>query len=251
MEDEKIVIGRNPVLEYLRSGAAGEGDELYVSASAHGKILDVIRDEAARRRVRVIACGKSELGRFEATSAHQGVALRLARRLRDGAPEDLLVRVASKKGVIVALDQLTDPHNIGSIIRTVEVLGGDAVVMAKAHSPGVTPTVVKSSAGATAHLDVRTVPNLARFLDEAKRAGFTIIGTSGEGSSEMSMLAESLPAVVIIGNEGEGMRSLTAKMCDFSVRIPVRGRVSSLNASVAAGIILYELLRYDGGGRRK
>ena len=143
----------------------------------------------------------------------------------------------------MALDRISDPHNVGSIIRSAEALGASGVALSRAHSAEVTPVVVKASAGATAHLPVLTVSNVAQFLERAKARGFWIIGASGEGESSPEDVAEVRPAVLVIGSEGEGMRRLTEHKCDYMVRIPLRGTIASLNASVAAGIILYELLK--------
>ncbi len=248
MEKEEIVFGRNPVLEYLKSLDAAEHAELFIAGNAHGKIIELIREEAARLGIRVRPLEKGSIARFNASSSiHQGVVLKLPqkRKLAGGDEADMLERVAERNGVIVALDQLTDPHNIGSIIRTTEVLGGGAVVMPKAHAPGITPSIIKASAGATAYLEILIVSNLAQFLDRAKHAGFWIVGCWQEGTVELDELADCRPAVVVVGSEGSGMRSLTLKKCDHLVRIPTRGRVSSLNASVAAGIVLYEILKEE------
>jgi len=117
--------------------------------------------------------------------------------------------------------------------------------MPRAHAAGITPAVVKASAGATAHIEILTVSNVVMFIEAAKEAGFWIVGTSDRGTEPPSRLRGYRPAVVVIGSEGEGMRHLTGESCDLVVRIPLRGSVSSLNASVAAGIVLHELLRED------
>ncbi|MCU0822459.1 MAG: 23S rRNA (guanosine(2251)-2'-O)-methyltransferase RlmB, partial [Spirochaetes bacterium] len=139
----------------------------------------------------------------------------------------------------VLLDQLSDPYNIGSIIRSAEALGADAAVMPRSNSPDINETIKKTSAGATAHLKIMSISNVAGFIDSAKEAGFWIIGSDEEGSEELDRMKELKPAVIIIGNEGTGMRRLTREKCDFVFRIPLKGKISSLNASVAAGIMLY------------
>ena len=243
MENKKIVFGRNPVHEYLREASSGAGMELHVAAGAHGKIIDDIRDLARARGIRVIDEGKDFFNSLGPSAGHQGVVLYLrGGASREMSEDEVLEEAASSGGVIVLLDQITDPHNAGSIIRTAEALGAIAVVIPGARSAGITPTVVKSSAGATAYIPVITVSNAAAFLDRAKKAGMWVIGTSDHGTAKMSKLREMKPAVVVIGSEGSGMRRLTEEKCDMTVRIPLRGRVSSLNASVAAGIVLYEVL---------
>lgn len=241
--ETKEIIGRNPVLEYLRALEERHGGELFISKSAHGKIIDVIVREAKQRGVRISYCDKDVLAKVDSSSRHQGVMLRLAARTRPPREEDFLDEVAAATGVIVALDRISDPHNVGSIIRSAEALGASGVALSRAHSAEVTPVVVKASAGATAHLPVLTVSNVAQFLERAKARGFWIIGASGEGESSPGDVADVRPSVLVIGSEGEGMRRLTEHKCDYMVRIPLRGNIASLNASVAAGIILYELLK--------
>ena len=243
MEDKEIIFGRNPVLEYLKSAPQGSRMELHLSRGAHGKIMDVIRDEARRKGVRIIDEDRQYFESMGGSSTHQGVVLRvLERKVESVSLEDLLSRTVAEKSVIVLLDQITDPHNAGSIIRSAEALGALGVVIPGAHSAGITPVVVKSSAGATAHIPVITVPNAAAFMDRAKDAGLWIIGTSDHATTSLSRIKEMKPAVVVIGSEGTGMRRLTEEKCDMTVRIPLKGKVSSLNASVAAGIVLYKIL---------
>ena len=246
MENKKIIYGRNSVLEYLRQIKPGEAI-LHVSTSAHGKIIDTIVNSAKGKRVRIDYCGKEILTGFEPTSKHQGVVLELTGtgESKDEKPDlhEFLASICGQKGVLVLLDQLTDPHNTGSIIRTTEALGGRGVILTKDRSAGITPIAEKTASGATAYLPIYTVPNASAFLDSAKEAGFWIIGTSGEGSFELGRLREYRPCIIIIGSEGTGMRSLTETKCDFVAAIPLRGNISSLNASVAAGIVLYEALK--------
>ncbi len=245
--ETKAIIGRNPVLEYLRALEERHGGELFVSKSAHGKIIDIIVREAKQRGVKITYCDRDLLSKVDSSSRHQGVMLRLAASIRLPREEDFLDGAAAASGVIVALDRLSDPHNVGSIIRSAEALGASGAVLAKAHSAEITPVVVKASAGATAHLPILTVSNVAQFLERARARGFWIIGASGDGESSPEDVAGVRPAVLVIGSEGEGMRRLTEHKCDYMVRIPLRGNIESLNASVAAGIILYELLKHSGG----
>jgi 23S rRNA (guanosine2251-2'-O)-methyltransferase len=248
VENKEIIYGRNSVLEYLRQIKTGDAF-LHVSNSAHGKIIDTIVSTAKGKRVKIDFCEKEVLFKFEPSSKHQGVVLELARsneNIREvPALEDFLASVSEQKGVLVLLDQMADPHNVGSIIRTAEALGGRGVILTKDRSTAVTPAATKASAGATAYLPVYTVPNASSFLAIAKDAGFWIIGTSGEGSFELSRLKEYKPAVIIIGSEGTGMRSLTETKCDFVAAIPLQGNIASLNAAVAAGIVLFEALKKD------
>ncbi len=246
----KIIFGRNPVLEYIKNIRTNSGRIiLYVSDTGHGKIIDDITAAAKEKKILIEFCSKEKLWEFEPSSRHQGVVLDIGQLDETYSISDnknisaLLKEISWKNGVLVMLDQLTDPQNVGSIIRSAEALGADGIILTKHHSAGITPAVVKSSAGATAHLPVHTVTNAANFIDNAKEAGFHIIGASEKGDEGIDKLREQKPAVIIIGNEGSGMRRLTFEKCDHIVRIPLKGKISSLNASVAAGIIIYEILK--------
>jgi len=246
VEDKELIFGRNPVLEYLRASKSAPNAELYVATTAHGRIIDEIVTAAKEKKITVSARDRDFFARLGPSSRHQGVALRLqapAPAADSAGMEGLFARSADRKGVLVLLDQITDPHNTGSIIRTAEALGCDGVIIPRAHSSGITPAVIKASAGATAHIEIRQISNVASFLDDAKKHGFWIIGTADAASHELTKIGMVRPAVVIIGSEDSGMRRLTAEKCDYIVRIPLAGRISSLNASVAAGIILYQIMQ--------
>ncbi len=245
MEDKGLIFGRNPVLEYLKNAPDASPMELYISESAHGKIIDAIFDAASVKKIRAERRDREFFSRLGPSSRHQGVALRLPPDARDHGigPGSLIERVSRDRGILVLLDHITDPHNAGSIIRTSEALGCGGVIIPRSQAAGITPSMVKASAGATAHIDIIEVSNIASFIDEAKEAGFWIIGTDDGGSTSVHELERLRPCVVVIGSEGDGMRRLTAEKCDYIVRIPLAGKVSSLNASVAAGIVLYEITR--------
>lgn len=243
MEKWEIIPGRNPVFEYISQTVPPVDGKLLMSKTAHGKIIEKIKLEAKRKGIPIDYCEKGFLSRYDAATVNQGVVLLLPKKNVEAGNNDFLEYIQSREGVIVLLDQITDPHNVGSIIRSTEALGGDCVVLTKSYSPGISPIVVKSSAGATTHLRILTVSNVANFIDRAKKIGFWIIGTSQSGDSKPSNLRNLKPLVLIIGSEGKGLRKLTEKKCDHIVKIPIKGKISSLNASVAAGIVLYEILR--------
>ena len=242
MEKKEIVTGRNPVVEYLKSVPDTEGMSVHISEGSHGRIIDEILSLCKKRNVRVVAEGKSFFNRFS-SAAHQGVVLMMPRAKEAPATDDVLSRAVRDKGVVVLLDQVTDPHNLGSIIRSAEALGCMAVIIPKNNSAAVNETVIKTAAGATAHIEIIQVTNVAQFLEELKGMGFWVIGTSDHGTVKISEVKNILPACIIIGGEGKGMRRLTEEKCDYTVSIPLKGKVSSLNASVAAGIVMYEVLK--------
>jgi 23S rRNA (guanosine2251-2'-O)-methyltransferase len=186
---------------------------------------------------------KDFFNRLGSSSKHQGVALEFFPKETSLNQDDFLSQVVKNNGVVILLDQLTDPHNVGSIIRTSEALGVDGLILSKNNSVSINSTVVKSSAGATAYLKIITISNVASFIEKAKRIGFWIIGATDHGDSELEKIRNIRPVLLIIGSEGQGMRRLTEEKIDYAVRIPLKGQISSLNASVAAGIIIYEILK--------
>ncbi len=249
MEDPGIVYGRNTVLEHLKAAREGEGYLLHVSRKAHGKILQSIRDAARSRSIPVRHEDPEYFSRFR-DARHQGVALEVPpgnTGSGDGpaspSEEEWLRDIADGEGLIVLLDQVTDPHNAGSIIRTAEALGANGVVMTRERSAANSASLAKSSAGATAWQPPRTTANLARFIDRAKDIGYQVIGAASEGGEIPHDLPGMRPALLVIGSEGSGLRRLTREKCDLLVRISLKGRVESLNASVAAGILIHEFLR--------
>jgi 23S rRNA (guanosine2251-2'-O)-methyltransferase len=243
MEKKEIITGRNPVFEYLKSEQGNIRGDLHVSSSAHGKIINDIINLAKNRNIRVLQENKDFFKKFSSSSSHQGVALSVSIKSGKKDPALILKDIRDKKGVILLLDQITDPHNLGSIIRSAEALGCGAVALPKNNSAEITETVIKASAGATAYMETITITNAAQFLEDIKKDGFWIVGTSDHGTVKIGELSDIRPACLIIGSEGKGMRRLTEEKCDYIVSIPLKGKVSSLNASVAAGIALYEILK--------
>lgn len=247
MEKKEIIPGRRSVLEYLAALNSPEGVELYIVKSSHGKIIEKIIQDARKIGIDPRFCERELLAEHLPSTKHQGVMLILKKvRKSPESDKEFLKQVKDKNGILVLLDQITDSHNAGSIIRSIEALGGDGVVIPKSHSSEINATVVKSSAGATAHLKIISIPNVSNFLDAAKEIGFWIIGTSEDGDTPLTKLSELKPSVIIIGSEGKGLRRLTKERCDCMVSIPMRGKISSLNASVAAGVIMYEVFRGTG-----
>lgn len=243
MEKKEVITGRNPVIEYLNSTEDGSGMELHLSSTAHGKIITEIQHLCRRKKVKVVTEDKSFFNEVSPASTHQGVALHIPLKKREANPYELLKKIAGEKGTVILLDQITDPHNLGSIIRSAEALGCGAVILPKNNSAEVNETVIKTSAGATAHIEIITIVNVSQMLDEMKELGFWIVGTSDHGTLPLTSLGDIHPACIIIGSEGKGMRRLTEEKCDYIVTIPLKGKVSSLNASVAAGIVMYEIMK--------
>ena len=241
MEKENLIFGRNPVFEYITELQGSTGCTLYIAENSHGKIIEKIISEAKKRSIPIKKENKSFFTSLGSSSVHQGIALRISLKSSTADDFDAIETTAANKGIIVILDHLTDPHNVGSIIRTAEALGCGAVIIPKNHSVGITPIVVKSSAGATAHIPIVSITNIASFIDDLKKKGYWIIGSSDNATTSIADISDLRPIALVIGNEGDGMKRLTQEKCDHILKIPLKGKVSSLNASVAAGILLYAL----------
>lgn len=230
-------------MEYLRALKQRDGARLFVAKSAHGKIIHIILSEARRAGIEPELVEKIFFEKLAPSSVHQGVLLKLPHDVEVASDDSLINAASQSRGVLIFLDRLTDPHNVGSIIRTAEALGAAGVVLAGAHASPVTPAAVKASAGATAHIPLVEISNAGSFIEKAKARGIWIIGSSSDAERGLEDLTGFRPALLVIGNEGEGVRRSILDKCDRVVRIPLKGKVASLNASVAAGILLYSLLR--------
>ncbi|MGN0621439.1 MAG: 23S rRNA (guanosine(2251)-2'-O)-methyltransferase RlmB [Porcipelethomonas sp.] len=236
---ENIICGRNPVLEALRSGAAV--DTVYVNGQ--GGILGKIRSMARESGAVIKEVNNQKLDQLSGGRAHQGVAA-VAACGEYVSLEDILA-VSEKKGTnpfIIICDEIEDPHNLGAIIRTAEAAGADGIIIPKRRSASLNATVFKTSAGAASWLPVARVSNLAAAVDELKKRGVWIYGTDASGDDyDGADLKGSI--ALVIGSEGFGMGRLIKEKCDFLLKLPMNGKITSLNASVAAGIFMYEAVR--------
>jgi len=218
--------------------------ELFVSRDANDRRMEKLLKLAAEKGVPVRSRDKRDIGRICGSEHHQGVALRL-----EGFPysevDDIMSswRESGESGLILALDGVQDPHNLGALIRSAACAGAHGVIIPKDRAARVTATVEKSAAGAAETIPVAQVTNLAQTLDELKEAGFWVYGTADSAASSLYGHDLTGNVVVVIGGEGEGIRPLVRKKCDFLVAVPLQGGVSSLNASVAGGVVLFEALR--------
>ncbi len=238
-ENENIICGRNPVIEAIKSGMSI--DTVYLSG--RGGILGKINSMAKDAGAVVKVVNNQKLDQLSGGRAHQGVAA-AASCAEYASLEDILA-VSEKKGTnpfIIICDEIEDPHNLGAIIRTAEAAGADGIIIPKRRSASLNATVFKTSAGAASWLPVARVSNLASAVDELKKRGVWIYGTDASGESyESTDLKGSI--ALVIGSEGFGMGRLIKEKCDFLLRLPMNGKITSLNASVAAGIFMYEAVR--------
>ena len=210
----------------------------------NAKILTPLEETAGAVVVRI---DRRKLNEMSPTGAHQGIIASVA--AHEYATIDDLLAAAESRGeapLFVVCDELSDPHNLGAILRTAECAGAHGVIIPKRRSVGLTAVVGKASAGAIEYMPVARVSNIAATLRELKQRGVWIFGTAAEGATALYEADLTLPAAVVIGNEGVGMSRIVAEQCDFKVSIPMKGRISSLNASAAAAILLYEAVRQRG-----
>ena len=239
---EDLIEGRNAVTEALRAGTPV--DKLLVAKGETDRTLARIAAQARRQGIVVTECDRRKLDAMSQTHSHQGV-IALAAAHAYASVEDIL-SAAREKGeppLVVVCDELSDPHNLGAVIRTAECAGAHGVVIPKRRSAGLSAVVAKTSAGAVSYLPVARVPNIPALLKELQKEGLWIFGTAAEGTTSLYEADLKGPAAIVIGSEGDGMGRLARETCDFLVSIPMRGRVSSLNASAAAAILLYEAVR--------
>src|SRR5215471_14708348 len=237
--ESRTVHGIHPVLEALRAHP-GEVDRIYLLEGAVApRAAAEILSRAREARVKVERVPRERLQALVEGGVHQGVAARL-REFTYASLEDLLAAAASsgRPPLVVVLDGLQDPHNLGAVIRSADALGAHGVVLPKDRSVGVTPAVARASAGAVEHVPVARVTNLSRTLEELKAAGLWVAAADPEGDQALWDARLDGPLAVVIGAEGAGGRPGVLKHCDLRLRIPMSGRVASLNASVAAALVV-------------
>ena len=240
--ENELIEGRNAVIEALRAGRAI--DKIYLARGDVDKTLGHIASRAREKGVVVVECDRRKLDFMSRTHAHQGVIALCA--VRDTCSIDDIFAIAEERGeqpFVIVCDEISDPHNLGAIIRSAECAGAHGVVIPKRRSAGLTAIVDKASAGAAEHMAVARVANLPAALQELKKRGLWIYGTAADGQNELWKTDFSGAVALVIGSEGDGMGRLVRECCDFIVSLPMRGRINSLNASAAAAIVMYEVLR--------
>ena len=241
-EADGIIEGRNAVIEALRAGTAI--DKIYLQKGETDKTLGHIASKARSAGAVVVEADRRKLDAMSRTHAHQGVIALSS--VREYATVEDILRSAETRGeapLLVVCDELSDPHNLGAVIRTAECAGAHGVIIPKRRSAGLTAVVAKTSAGAVSYLPVARVANIPALLKELKERGVWVFGAAAEGSVPLYEADLKGPAAIVIGNEGDGMGRLVRESCDVLVSIPMRGRISSLNASAAAAVLLYEAVR--------
>ena len=246
-EMEGQLEGRNALTEALRSGRTI--DKVFIASGETDRGLQKLANDAKEAGAVVVPVDRRKLDAMSTTRAHQGV-IALAAAREYFTIDDLLEEAASRgeNALLVICDELSDPHNLGAILRSAECAGAHGVIIPKRRSVGLTATVAKASAGAVEYMKVARVTNINSAIEELKEKGVWIFGTAAEGSIPMYQADLTGPAAIVIGSEGDGMSRLVQKNCDVTVHIPMKGQITSLNASAAASILLYEAVRQRLGG---
>lgn len=239
---EQVIYGVNPVIEALRAPETGV-KEILIAQNRREDLKEILH-LAAGQQVSVRYGERNDLADFAKTKFHQGVAA-VVEGYGYASLERILARWKESgfRALILVLDSIQDPQNLGALIRTANVCGTHGVIIPRDRAAGITPTVVKASAGATAFTPVARVTNITSALERLKEEGVWIVGATGESKTSLFQEDLTVDLAVVIGSEGRGIRPRVLSMCDLTVSVPMRGQISSLNASVAAGIILYEVIR--------
>lgn len=239
MEDKDIVYGFHAVSESLQ---ANTGNKLYIQDDLKGKNVDKIKQLAAEKKVSISWTAKKTLTEMTDGAVHQGFVLRVSAFAYAELADILTKARAEDNPLLLILDGLTDPHNLGSILRTADATQVCGVIIPKHRAVGVTPVVAKTSTGAVQHVPIARVTNLSQTLDTLKAEGFWIFGTDMTGTPSHKWNTQGKLAL-IIGNEGKGISANIKKQVDEMITIPMKGHVQSLNASVAAAVLMYEVFR--------
>ena len=240
--ENDIIEGRNAVIEALRAGRAI--DKIFIAKGDVDKTLGHIASRAREQGVVVVEADRRKLDFMSRTKAHQGVIALVA--LQEYCEiKDILV-VAQERNeppFVIVCDEISDPHNLGAIIRSAECVGAHGVVIPKRRSAGLTAIVGKASAGAAEYMAIARVANISAAIKELKEAGLWVYGTAADGASGLWTTDLTGPIALVIGSEGDGMSRLVRESCDFVLSLPMKGKLNSLNASAAAAVTMYEILR--------
>ena len=241
-EDEGRLEGRNAVTEALKAGRTI--DKVFIADGEIDRGLQRLAAECREAGAVIVPVDRRKLDMMSTTRSHQGIIAQAA--AHEYATVDDILEEAAARGqapLIVICDELSDPHNLGAIMRSAECAGAHGVIIPKRRSVGLTATVAKASAGAVEYMKVARVANINSTIAELKEKGVWVFGAAGEGSQPMYRADLTGPAAIVIGNEGDGISQLVRKNCDMLIHIPMSGRITSLNASAAASILLYEAVR--------
>src|SRR6478609_1413633 len=242
-DDVELVLGRNPVVECLRAGVPATALYVALGAESDERLTESVT-RAADSGIAILEVPRTDLDRMSTNGLHQGIALQVPPYVY-AHPDDLLKSATTdvSPALLVALDNISDPRNLGAIVRSVSAFGGHGVLIPQRRSASVTAVAWRTSAGAAARLPVSRATNLNRTLKDWGNAGLTVVGLDAGGDTTLDELDASGPTVLVVGSEGKGLSRLVRENCDAIVSIPMAGPTESLNASVAAGVVLAEIAR--------
>lgn len=249
-EQNSYIYGRNAVIEAMNSGASIE--KIFIVFGAKGDVLKKIYASAKRQKISCVTHDKGKFTKLERSVCPKGAksqgVIALVRPFETYSIGEFIAKAfeMNKKPVVVILDGITDPQNLGAIARSAECSGASGIILTERHSAPITPVAIKTSAGALEHLPITRVSSLIQALDKLKEEGFWVIGTEMNADKFYTEENYDTPVALVIGSEGSGMKPGTVKHCDILVKIPLYGKINSLNASVSAGILLYEIARKRG-----
>lgn len=241
-ENRGFIEGRNSVTEALRAGRPI--DKIYIAKGETDALLNRIAAMARDAGTVVVYTDRRKLDTMSSTGAHQGVIAAAA--VKEYSSIDDILEIARQRGeppFIVVCDEISDPNNMGAIIRSAEGAGVHGVIIPKRRSAGLTALIDKTSAGAVEYMAIARVPNITAALNELKEAGVWVYGMAAEGSSDLWQTDLTGPAAIVVGSEGDGMTRLVEQTCDFLLSIPMAGHITSLNASASAAVVMYEAVR--------
>ncbi len=241
-EDSGIIEGRNAVIEALRAGRPI--DKIYLAKGETDATLGHIASKARAAGTVVVETDRRKLDMMSVTNSHQGV-IALA-SVKEYSTVDDILQIAADRGeepFVIICDEISDHHNLGAIIRTAEAAGAHGIIIPKRRSAGITAVVAKTSAGAVEHMAVAREANLTAVIKDLKKRGLWVFGTAADGEKVLWETDMRGPMALVIGSEGDGMSRIVSENCDFKVQIPMFGKVSSLNASASAAVVIYEVLR--------
>ncbi len=242
MPPNRIIAGRKPVMEALRAGTQIE--KIVFLVGVHGKVIENIKLAARRTRVEVVEVNRQSFRDLASNATTQGVVAVVP--TKQYVDIDYVVNIGrerDQKGFVLLLDEIEDPQNLGALIRTAECAGAHGVIIPKHHAASVTTAVVKASAGATEHVAMARVTNVVNAIEELKAKGFWIVGLDMTGEQLYTDADYTVPIVAVVGREGKGIRRLVKEHCDKLVKIPLYGKIDSLNASVAGALVMYEIAK--------
>lgn len=236
-----LIIGRKPVLEALNSDE--EISQVFILYGQEGGIIDAIRVAAKKKGIKVSQVPYEKFRQITQSKVAQGVAASKSEQNFYNLYEIINDSKKSQYPLLLILDSIQDTHNVGAILRSADCSGVDGIIITKNNSAPINETVAKTSAGASEHVKITLINNLAQTIDELKKKEFWIVGSYLEGAKDYTKIDYKMPIALIVGNEEKGIRKLTADKCDHLVRIPMKGKIQSLNVSVATGVLLFEILR--------